>query len=117
MTALVKELSGISLALEQAGALIRDGELSFSQFNAVYKTEYRRLMENHPEDGFWLYDKNRVIMTILDVAYHSVKSHPEYATLLEFIGILGSWKIPISLILSRGSSSPTLAAVLQWGPI
>lgn len=98
MSAIVKELSGIPLALEQAGALIRDGEFSFSHFHSVYKTGYRRLMENHPQDGFWSYDKNRVIMTILDMTYNSVKRNPEHAALLDFIGVLGSWQIPISLI-------------------
>jgi ankyrin repeat protein len=98
MTAIVKELSGIPLALEQAGALIRDGEFSFSHFHSVYKTEYRRLMESHPQDGFWSYDKSRVITTILDMTYSSLKSDPEDAALLDFIGVLGSWQIPISLI-------------------
>lgn len=94
----MKELSGIPLALEQAGALIRDGEFSFSRFNATYKTEYRRLMENHPQDGFWSYDKNRVIMTILDITYSSLKNNPSHAALLHFTGVLGSWQIPMTLI-------------------
>jgi tetratricopeptide (TPR) repeat protein len=98
MTTIVKELSGIPLALEQAGALIRDGEFSFSHFHTVYKTEYRRLMENHPQDGFWSYDKDRIIITILDMTYNSVKKNLEHAALLDFIGVLGSWQIPISLI-------------------
>ena len=98
MTEIVKELSGIPLALEQAGALIRDGEFSFSHFNSVYRTKYRQLMEKHPLEGFWTYDKNRVIMTILDMTYSTIASNPEQAALFDFIGVLGSWQIPISLI-------------------
>lgn len=98
MKAISKELSGIPLALEQAGALIRDGEFSFSHFDSVYRTEYRRQMETHSQEGFCSYDKNRVIMTILDMTYNSVMSNQEHAALLDFIGVLGSWQIPISLI-------------------
>lgn len=91
-------MSGIPLALEQAGALIRDREFSFSEFNTVYKTKYRQIMEMHPQEGFWTYDKNRVITTILDMTYSSVTSNSEHAALLDFIGVLGSWQIPITLI-------------------
>ena len=94
----MKELSGIPLALEQAGALIRDGEFSFSNFYSAYKTEYRRLMENDPQEGTWSYDKNRSILTILDMTYSAIARKPEHAALLDFIGVLGSWQIPISLI-------------------
>jgi hypothetical protein len=94
----VEELSGIPLAIEQAGALIRYGEFTFSRFISAYKAEYRRLMANPPQEGFWSYDKNRVIMTILDMTYHSVESNPEHAALLNFIGALGSWQIPMALM-------------------
>ena len=95
----VKELSGIPLAVEQAGALIRDGEFSFSDFLSTYKADYRRLMENAPQDGFWSYEKNRVLLTILDMIYHrSVQKNPTHASLLNFIGVLGSWQIPVSLL-------------------
>ncbi|RYP90787.1 hypothetical protein DL770_003120 [Monosporascus sp. CRB-9-2] len=96
--AITTELSGIPLALEQAGALICHGEFTFAQFLAAYKKEYRRLMSTHPDEGVWSYDKNRVIMTILDMAYRSIESNTDHAALLTFIGVLGSWQIPVSFI-------------------
>lgn len=94
----MKELSGFPLAIEQAGALIRDGEFMFSDFITSYKTEYRRLMASFPPRGDMMYDKNRLIITIFDMTYSYVEHNPEHATLLNFIGILGPWKIPLNLI-------------------
>jgi ankyrin repeat protein len=92
-------LSGIPLALEQAGALIRDGEFTFSAFLEKYRKEYRRLMANHPsQEGLWSSEKkSRAIVTILDMAYRSLED-PGHAALLVFIGTLGSWPIPISFV-------------------
>lgn len=94
----MKELSGFPLAIEQAGALIRDGEFMFSDFIASYKTEYRRLMTSLLPRGEMMYDKDRLIITIFDMTYSYVERNPEHATLLNFIGILGPWKIPLNLI-------------------
>lgn len=55
-------------------------------------------MANLPQDGFSSYDKDGVMTTILNIAYHCVASEPELAALLKFIGVLGSWQIPISLM-------------------
>ncbi|GJC99964.1 ankyrin repeat domain-containing protein 52 [Colletotrichum higginsianum] len=88
-----KELSGMPLAVEQAGALIRDGEFSFADFLAAYKTEYTRLMEN-----FTPSDESRVFTTILDMTYHSVEKNPQHLALLNLIGVLGPWQIPLNLL-------------------
>ncbi|KAL6407046.1 regulatory protein NB-ARC [Ilyonectria robusta] len=93
---IAKELGGIPLALEQAAGLIREGEFSFSTFLGQYRNEYRRLMAANPSDELWSYDKNRVILTILDMAHRSLDS--ECAILLEYIGVLGSWPIPLSVL-------------------
>ncbi|KAH6972482.1 hypothetical protein BKA56DRAFT_117475 [Ilyonectria sp. MPI-CAGE-AT-0026] len=53
-------------------------------------------MAVNPSDELWSYDKNRVILTILDMAYRSLDS--ECAILLEYIGVLGSWPIPLSVL-------------------
>ncbi|KAK6213149.1 Ankyrin repeat domain-containing protein 50 [Colletotrichum tabaci] len=88
-----KELSGMPLAVEQAGALIRDGEFSFADFLAAYKTEYTRLMEN-----FTPSDESRVFTTILDMTYRSVEKNPQHLALLNLIGVLGPWQIPLNLL-------------------
>lgn len=96
--AITKELSGIPLAPEQCGALIRSGEFTSAQFLATYREEYKRLMSTRSDEEVSSYDKNRIIMTVLEMAYRSVGSDPDHAALLIFIGILGSWQIPISLV-------------------
>ncbi|KXX73089.1 Ankyrin repeat domain-containing protein 50 [Madurella mycetomatis] len=98
VTEIIKELSGIPLAVEQAGALIREGEFTFVSFLEKYRKEYRRLMTDHPSQGLWSSDKkNRAIVTVLDMAYHSLENI-DHSTLLIFIGVLGSWQIPMSFI-------------------
>ncbi|KAK4161596.1 hypothetical protein QBC43DRAFT_243126 [Cladorrhinum sp. PSN259] len=95
---IIKELSGIPLALEQAGALIRYGEFTFASFLEKYRKEYRRLMTDHPGEWLWSSDqKSRAIVTVLDMAYSSLENI-NHAVLLIFIGVLGSWQIPMSFI-------------------
>ncbi|CAG9989711.1 unnamed protein product, partial [Clonostachys byssicola] len=96
--AITKELSGIPLALEQAGGLISNGEFTFSQFLTSYKTNYRNLMSIRPETDMWAYDKSRVIITVIDMVIKSLGPDIKYISLLTMIAILGSWQVPISLI-------------------
>ncbi len=92
-------MGGIPLAIQQAGALILDGEYSFAGFIKDYGSKYIQLMaENRPQEGVWSYEKDRIMTTILDIAYRTVESIPNHAALLNFIGVLGSWQIPISLL-------------------
>ncbi|RYP72974.1 hypothetical protein DL770_007854 [Monosporascus sp. CRB-9-2] len=95
---IVRELSGIPLAIEQAAALIRYGNFSFKKFLLAYKKKYRALMEEPPDEGSWAYDKDRIILTVLDLAYASLEARSSDALLLVFIGIMGSWQIPISVL-------------------
>ncbi|RYP72628.1 hypothetical protein DL771_004123 [Monosporascus sp. 5C6A] len=71
---IVGELSGIPLAIEQAAALIRNGNFSFKKFLSAYKQKYRALMEEPPDEGSWAYDKDRIILTVLDLAYASLET-------------------------------------------
>ncbi|RYP48008.1 hypothetical protein DL769_011253 [Monosporascus sp. CRB-8-3] len=95
---IVRELSGIPLAIEQAAALIRYGNFSFKKFLSAYKKKYRALMGEPPDEGSWAYDKDRIILTVLDMAYASLETRSSDALLLIFIGIMGSWQIPISVL-------------------
>jgi predicted ATPase len=95
---IVSELSGIPLAIEQSAALIRNGNFSFQKFLSAYKQKYRALMEEPPDEGSWAYDKDRIILTVLDLAYASLETRPNDALLLVFIGIMGSWQIPVSVL-------------------
>ncbi|KAM0809220.1 putative Ankyrin repeat domain-containing protein 50 [Seiridium cardinale] len=96
MKAIATELSGIPLALEQAGALIRNGESTCAQFLVDYKKEYRYLMSTYPDKGMCSYEKSLIILTVLDMACSKIDL--QNAALLTFIGVLGTWQIPISLI-------------------
>jgi hypothetical protein len=97
----VKELSGIPLAIEQSGALIRYGEYSFIEFLVEYKDRYRDTMTfRPPEDVKPAYDKNRIMTTILDMALRSLEDSSESATLLLFLGVLGPWRVPIEFLQS-----------------
>ncbi len=49
--------------------------------------------------GLLNYDKQRSIYTVFDMLYRSLKEHqPSSASILDFLAILGSWKIPMSLL-------------------
>lgn len=97
-TTIVKELHGLPLAIEQAGALLKR-VFSLSDFIDAYRAHYRRLMDRYPAQGLLSYDKQRSITTVFDMLYISIKErNPEAAALLIFIAILGPWQIPISLI-------------------
>jgi hypothetical protein len=99
-TAIVKELNGLPLAIEQAGVLLGKNIVSFSDFIANYREHYRLLMDKYPVRGLLSYDKERSIMTVFDMLYSSIKKRsPEAAALLAFIAVLGPWQIPISLII------------------
>ncbi len=55
-------------------------------------------MADHSGEGPWSSDKkNCAIITVLDIAYRSL-NNVDHAALLIFIGVLGSWQIPISFI-------------------
>uniref|UniRef100_A0A8H7N7Y5 PNPLA domain-containing protein n=1 Tax=Bionectria ochroleuca TaxID=29856 RepID=A0A8H7N7Y5_BIOOC len=87
--AIIKELSGIPLALEQAGGLISNGEFTFSQFLTSYKTNYKSLMSIRPEKAMWAYEKSRVIITVIDMAIKSLGPDIKYVSLLTMIAIVG----------------------------
>src|SRR5271169_5723379 len=87
--AIVKDLNGLPLAIEQAGILLGKGIVSFSNFIADYREHYRLLMDNYPRRGLLSYDKERSIMTVFNMLYSFIKKRsPEAAALLTFIAIL-----------------------------
>ncbi|KAF9878483.1 hypothetical protein CkaCkLH20_03975 [Colletotrichum karsti] len=96
--AIIKELSGIPLAIEQAGGLILNGEFTLPDFLDEYRENYRALMELHLDEGTLSYEKDGVILTILDMTYRHLSIDPKQLFLLNFIGVLGSWQIPMSLL-------------------
>ncbi|KAF6811199.1 hypothetical protein CSOJ01_05878 [Colletotrichum sojae] len=54
------------------------------------------LMDNPPDEALWSYEKNRVIITILDMVYRSLKHRPEDAALFNLLIIMGSWQVSTS---------------------
>ncbi|KAK4995749.1 hypothetical protein LTR66_004489 [Elasticomyces elasticus] len=100
-TAIVTELHGLPLAIEQAGALLKT-DFSLPDFIDAYRVHYRLLMNRYPAypaQGLLSYDKQRSITTVFDMLYISTKRrNPEAAALLTFMAILGPWQIPMSLI-------------------
>lgn len=97
-TAIVSELHGLPLAIEQAGALLRT-VFSLSEFVSAYRTHYRLLMSKYPSEGILSYDKQRSIITVFEMLFQSIKTrNPEAAALLIFTAILGPWQIPVSLM-------------------
>lgn len=94
----MRELSNIPLAIEQAGALIHNGEYTFQKFHKEYKEEYNSIMAHSENIELQSYDKKRAIVTILDMIYRSLESSPESVALLHFLGVLGSWRIPLILL-------------------
>jgi hypothetical protein len=70
-TLIVRDLNGILLAIEQAGALLKNG-CSIFGFRDEYQTHYILLMNKYPTRGLLWYEKERSIITVFDMLYHSI---------------------------------------------
>ncbi|KAI0159869.1 hypothetical protein GGR52DRAFT_165440 [Hypoxylon sp. FL1284] len=98
--AIVKELNGLPLALEQAGILLRRKVLSLETFVKEYRTHYKALMGHLPKAGEVQHDKARSMYAILDILYSYIRREsPTAAAIVRLLAIIGPSQIPIGLLL------------------
>ncbi|KAI9677101.1 MAG: hypothetical protein M1822_008210 [Bathelium mastoideum] len=94
-----KELNGFPLAIEQAAALIRRTSVSLSNFLSAYRSNYHTLMDFYPSRGLLAYDKNRPLTNVFDMLHNTISvQNPGASALLNFIAILGSCQVPMTVI-------------------
>jgi hypothetical protein len=108
--AVIKELYGLPLPIEQAGILLRKRIFTFENFIAEYRTHYEEFWTDIPKHGEVLH-KSRSLHVILNVLYKNIaKESPDAATLLRLLATLGPSIIPISLIpqMTRVEAARTL---------
>ncbi|KAI1411906.1 P-loop containing nucleoside triphosphate hydrolase protein [Hypoxylon sp. FL1857] len=111
-TAIVKELNGLPLALEQAGILLRRKVVNLDNFIEEYHVQYNTLMEHTPKAGEVQHDKTRSMYTILSMLYSFVKHQSRTAAaILRLLAIIGPTQVPISILLGISRfNSPVLNA-------
>ncbi|KAI0834740.1 P-loop containing nucleoside triphosphate hydrolase protein [Hypoxylon sp. FL0890] len=106
-TAIVKELNGLPLALEQAGILLRRKVVQWDNFIEEYHTQYNMLMGHPPKAGEVQHDKTRSMYTILSMLYSFVKEQsPTAAAMIRLLAVIGPTQVPISLLLDISQFNP-----------
>ncbi|KAK0706183.1 P-loop containing nucleoside triphosphate hydrolase protein [Lasiosphaeria miniovina] len=96
---IARELYGIPLALEQAGALIRKRIVSLESFVERYRTHYKALMAKRPARGATSYEKGHSVLSVMSLLFLSIQNEsPESAHLLVVLTVLSLRKIPLSLL-------------------
>ncbi|KAI1658900.1 hypothetical protein F4813DRAFT_355079 [Daldinia decipiens] len=99
--AIVRELGGLPLAIEQAGILLRRRVVGLENFIKEYHTQYKELMGHLPRAGEVQHDKARSMYTILSILYSNVKTEsPIAATILRLLAVIGPTQVPISIFLN-----------------
>lgn len=99
--AIVKELNGLPLALEQAGILLQRKVLNLDNFIEEYHANYKVLMDHLPKPGEVQHDKARSMHAILSMLYSYVKKEsPTAAAVIQLLAVIGPSQTPMSILLS-----------------
>ena len=94
---LVHDLQGVPLALEQAGALLRNG-YSMKELMRHYAKHYQTLMSQKPSRSAWAYDKNRSIFSAFEALYEELNDQDSAsANVLILLSFLGPGEVPVAL--------------------
>jgi len=96
---LAGELGGLPLALEQAAAFIRTSGTSIAGYRELFQ---ERSLELLSRGQLAWYDKQ--VVTCWTLAFERVRAVPHAVGLLRLIAFLAPDRIPITLLLSQGSS-------------
>ncbi|KAI2778596.1 P-loop containing nucleoside triphosphate hydrolase protein [Daldinia loculata] len=88
--AIVRELGGLPLALEQAGILLRRRIVTPDNFIKEYHAQYNELMSYLPRAGEVQHDKARTIYATLSILYSNIrKQSPISAAILRLLAVIG----------------------------
>ena len=94
----VKTLSAVPLAIEQARAIIAKSK-PLADFFEAYSARYRVVMSQKPMWSEWDYEKNLTVIGVLDVVRSKILDDPDALNLLALVSCMGhgrrSWNFPV----------------------
>ena len=85
------------LAIEQAGALLRDG-ISIHDFLDFHQSRYQELMGEKPATIAWNYDKNMSIVSVFNLALSKLKEDHDAPNLLSLFSCFGPNLVAVDLL-------------------
>ena len=85
------------LAIEQAGALVRDG-ISIHDFLGFHQSQYQELMGEKPATIAWNYDKNMSIISVFKLALSKLKDDHDAPHLLSLFSCFGPNLVTVDLL-------------------
>ena len=94
------------LAIEQAGALIRDG-ISIYDFLSFHRSQYQELMGEKPATIAWNYDKNMSILSVFKLALSKLKDDCDSPNLLSLFSCFGPNPVAVDLLTAFWKSTTT----------
>jgi tetratricopeptide (TPR) repeat protein len=101
---IVRELGGLPLALDQAGAYIEETSCGFQGYLALYRKEHKDLLKTR---GGQVADHPASVTQTVQMAFKKIeKSNPSAADLLRLCAFLAPEAIP-ELIIERGEAAFT----------
>ena len=108
---IVQELDGLPLALDQAGAYIKETPCSLQEYLVLYQKRHSDLLQRR---GNFEKDYPASITTTWSLSFEKVvKSDPAATELLAFLAFLAADNIPEKLLMNGGSYlGPELTAVV-----
>lgn len=85
------------LAIEQAGALVRDG-ISIHDFLGFHQSQYQELMREKPATIAWNYDKNMSIVSVFKLALSKLEDDYDAPNLLSLFSCFGPNLVAVDLL-------------------
>ena len=98
--AIVNELAGLPLALEQAGAYIRETQISLSDYLKLYEMQHKKLLSLPSPDV----DYPETVSTTWSISFGKIRrGNPAAVDLLNFCAFLNPDVIPEEIIVNGAS--------------
>ena len=95
------------LAIEQAGALVRDG-ISIHDFLGFHQSQYQELMGEKPATIAWNYDKNMSIISVFKLALSKLKDDHDAPHLLSLFSCFGPNLVAVDLLTGFWEPTTTI---------
>ena len=95
------------LAIEQAGALVRDG-ISIHDFLGFHQSQYQELMGEKPATIAWNYDKNMSIVSVFKLALSKLKDDHDAPHLLSLFSCFGPNLVAVDLLTGFWEPATTI---------
>ena len=95
------------LAIEQAGALVRDG-ISIHDFLGFHQSQYQQLMGERPATIAWNYDKNMSIVSVFKLALSKLEDDHDAPHLLNLFSCFGPSLVAVDLLTGFWEPATTI---------